>query len=67
MIFGVCPYDDCAAPLSRGLVEHRPLPVMERHACEGCGRIVWTRHSRVDPASYTEAQFQALGLQVAPA
>lgn len=54
MIIGDCPYDDCdellMIPIAAGF---------ERHACDGCGRIMWTRHSRLDPWSMTEAEFLA--------
>lgn len=54
MIFGVCPHDGCAEPLA--------LPIAsgyERHLCGGCGGAIWTRHSRIDPWSMTEADFLA--------
>lgn len=55
MILGSCPYEDCDAPLT--IWSPMETPKFERHECEGCHRIIWTRHSRLDPWSSTEADF----------
>ena len=57
MIFGDCPYDDCRGPMSIPIVER--VPSFERHRCTTCGRVIWTRHSRIDPWSMTEDKFLA--------
>ncbi|KKK47937.1 hypothetical protein LCGC14_3150140 [marine sediment metagenome] len=53
MIFGGCPYDGCDAPFG--------IPIQctqfERHECETCGLVIWTKHSRINPWSMTEADF----------
>ena len=54
MIIGSCPYADCDEPFM--------LPIAhgyQRWACEKCQRVIWTRHSRLDPWSLTEAEFLA--------
>ncbi len=53
MIFGGCPYVGCDAPFSLPIQGTR----FERHECERCGRVIWTKHSRIDPWSMTEADF----------
>ena len=54
MIIGSCPYADCDVafmiPIASGY---------ERWTCETCKRVIWTRHSRLDPWSMTEAEFLA--------
>lgn len=58
MIMGECAYDDCDHPLMLPISDP-PGVRFERHDCEGCGRPMWTRHSRIDPWSMTEADFLA--------
>lgn len=54
MIIGTCPYD-CGEPMVLPICDE---PVQfERHECEGCGGVIWTRHSRLDPWSMKEADF----------
>lgn len=55
MILGGCPYDDCGYPMMLPLQEPGHI---ERHSCEGCERVIWTHHSRVDPWSMTDAGFR---------
>lgn len=57
MIFGTCPYEDCDGSL---WLPAEPEGVKyERHECETCHRVIWTRYSRLDPWSMTEAEFLA--------
>lgn len=58
MILGTCPYEDCDHPLVLPISEP-PGVRFERHECDGCDRVIWTRHSRIDPWSMTEADFLA--------
>jgi hypothetical protein len=54
MIIGSCPYTDCDEPFM--------IPIaagFEKWKCEKCDRVIWTRHSRFDPWSMTEAEFLA--------
>jgi hypothetical protein len=55
MIIETCPYDDCKGRLWVACAE--TTPAFERHDCETCARPIWTRHSRIDPWSMTEADF----------
>lgn len=55
MIMGDCPYDGCIEPLFIPCAEQ--TPAFERHVCEGCRGVIWTRHSRIDPWSMTEDEF----------
>lgn len=57
MIIGECPYSDCTEPLMVGVDESAQLPAFYPHYCEGCGRKIWTKMTRVDPASWTEEDF----------
>lgn len=60
MISGECPYTDCNAPLllpSPSKTEDEGIPQYQRHDCEQCHRPIWTKHSRLDPWSMTEAAF----------
>jgi hypothetical protein len=54
---GDCPYEGCAGYVWLPIAEN--APGYERHVCEECGGVIWTRHSRVDPWSMTEADFLA--------
>jgi hypothetical protein len=56
MILGDCPYD-CGEPMLLPIAGYGDQ--FERHECEGCGRVIWTHHSRIDPWSMTEADFLA--------
>lgn len=56
MIIGSCPYEDCDGPLFLPLADD-PLPRLEKHDCESCGRVIWTKHSRWNPWSMTEVEF----------
>ncbi len=56
MILGDCPYGDCTQFAMRSIATGS-LPQYERDTCEGCHRIVWVVHSRIDPIAYTEADF----------
>ena len=38
-------------------ISEPPAVRFERHNCNECGRVIWTRHSRLDPWSMTEADF----------
>lgn len=57
MIIGDCPYEDCPEPLWIPMADE--TPAFERRKCEGCHRVIWTYHSRLDPWSMTEADFLA--------
>jgi len=54
MIIGSCPYEECDAPLFMPIADSLGF---QRHACEQCGGVIWTLHSRIDPWSMTEAEF----------
>lgn len=56
MIFGT--YPCCGGPMSLGLPDG-PLPRFAPQACEHCGAVVWHKFSRIDPESWTDAQFRA--------
>lgn len=56
MIFGDCPYADCAEVFG---IPFAGRPTYEKWNCEKCQRVIWTRHSRLDPWSMTEAAFHA--------
>lgn len=49
-------YPCCDEPLMKAIAEGR-LPVMEKESCPHCGKTVWHWHSRINPASYTQEQF----------
>lgn len=55
MIIGECPYDGCIGRIWIPICDNPPQ--FERHECEECERVIWTRHSRIDPWSTTEADF----------
>jgi hypothetical protein len=55
MIMGVCPYEDCDGPLWIPMAAK--TPAFQRHECETCKQVIWTRHSRLDPWSMTEMDF----------
>ena len=55
MISGTCPYKGCEGKV--WLVSPEVMPAYERHKCEDCKRWIWTKHSRIDPASWTERNF----------
>ena len=55
MILGSCPYEDCDEPLMLPIAD--VCPAFQKHTCEGCKRVIWTKHSRIDPESYTEEGF----------
>ncbi len=52
---GECPYAGCielfALPVSPDGVRY------QQHECTGCGRVIWTRLSRFDSWSMTQAAF----------
>lgn len=54
MIFG--DYPCCGGPLAIPMAH---APSFEKEACPHCGATVWHRHSRIEPASWTEADFLA--------
>lgn len=58
MIFGECPYEDCDGSLHLALAESH-VGGFQRHNCETCGRQIWTFHSRWNPHSYTQEDFEA--------
>lgn len=55
MNIGECPYEDCDEVLVLEMPEKTPAfaPI----TCDGCGRVVWYRFSRVDPEAWTEEGF----------
>lgn len=57
MIIGNCPYPDCDEGFMIPIAPNAPR--FERWTCEKCQRVIWTRHSRWDPWSLTEAEFLA--------
>lgn len=57
MITGTCPYKGCSGMVWTSTPEGMELPKYERHLCEECKRVIWTKHSRVDPCSWTERNF----------
>ncbi len=56
MISGTCPYEGCGGMVWLPIAD-LPLPRYQKHDCEECGRVIWTKHSRLDPESWTEADF----------
>lgn len=56
MIIGECPYGDCEGSLFIPSPDGK-LPIMEKHNCESCKRVIWIKHSRVDPQSWTDEDF----------
>ena len=57
MIIGECPYNNCNEPLMIGVEDGAQLPAFYPHYCEGCKRKIWTKMTRIDPASWTEEDF----------
>jgi hypothetical protein len=55
MITGDCPYSDCDEALFIPLEDGRPI---QKHACAGCNRVIWTLHSRIEPQSWTDGAFR---------
>lgn len=51
-------YPCCDGPLMIALPDV-PLPKYAKDICEHCSATVWHRFSRVDPQSWTEADFLA--------
>jgi hypothetical protein len=58
VIIGDCPYEGCTGGVWLPIAD-MPLPKFQRHNCEECHRVIWTRHSRWYPWSMTEADFLA--------
>lgn len=58
MNIGGCPYHDCAGLLFVPVPDK--TPAFTNTTCDDCGRPVWYRVSRVDPAAFTPAEFDAL-------
>lgn len=56
MVIGICAYEGCTEGLMLN-IPNIPLPAFVPHDCEGCGREMWTKLSRVDPKSYTQENF----------
>ena len=59
MIITDCPYEDCN---ETDLISLYPgdLPKFQKRTCDKCGRRIWTIHSRLNPQSFTEQQFNEL-------
>jgi hypothetical protein len=57
MNYGGCPYDDCNHLLMFELPD-KPLPVVMPLTCDGCGRRIWYKFSRVDPMAWTDEGFR---------
>lgn len=57
MIIGSCPYKGCDGRVWTSIPDDMPLPKYQRHKCEDCKRWMWTKHSRIDPCSWTERNF----------
>ncbi len=53
MIFGS--YPCCDGDLTLGVPDE--TPVIQREICPHCGTLVWHKLSRLDPESWTDAQF----------
>ena len=56
MIIGTCPYEGCEGRVWEAIAD-LPLPKYQKHTCEECKRVIWTKHSRIDPCSWTEENF----------
>jgi hypothetical protein len=56
MIIGSCPYEGCDGAIWLPVAD--PPPRIQKHDCEKCGRVIWTRHSRIDPWSMTDENFR---------
>jgi len=56
MIIGTCPYEGCEGRVWEAIAD-LPLPKYQKHICEECKRVIWTKHSRIDPCSWTEENF----------
>lgn len=69
MISGSCPYKGCEGRVWEAIAD-LPLPKYQKHKCEECKRIIWTKHSRVDPCSWTSqgfhSQFKVKGKKIEP-
>ncbi|HRE44831.1 MAG TPA: hypothetical protein PKY87_12805 [Terricaulis sp.] len=52
-------YPCCDGHLFIPLPDGISLPAYEREKCPHCGAVVWHKHSRIDPESWTEAAFLA--------
>jgi len=57
MILGTCPYPNCDQFMANPIAD-LPLPQYERLRCEHCGRVVWLKHSRIDPEAWTDEDFR---------
>lgn len=57
MIIGSCPYKGCEGRVWEACAPGDKCPCYQRHKCEECKRWIWTKHSRVDPCSWTERNF----------
>lgn len=55
MIIGT--YPCCDAPFVFETPQDRRLPAFIKESCPHCGTVVWHKLSRVDPTSWTEADF----------
>lgn len=56
MIIGTCPYDGCNGSVWLPIAD-LPLPRYEKHVCDECKRVIWTKHSRWDPCLWTDEGF----------
>lgn len=57
MIFGNCPY--CDHNFNVSLVDGLR---MQKQECEQCKKTFWTLHSRLDPKSWTDDEFNKIFL-----
>lgn len=57
MNIGDCPYDDCDGVLVFAVPDKTPAYTLDQ--CHCCGRDVWYRLSRIDPAAWTVDDFHA--------
>lgn len=56
-VLGSCPYDECSGALFLGEPD-APFPVFQKHECNECGNVIWTKFSRINPCSWTEEGFK---------
>ncbi len=58
MIIGTCPYDGCDGRIWLPMADGAKCPCYQKHTCEDCKRVIWTKHSRINPCSWTGKDFK---------
>ena len=57
MNIGTCPHDGCDEIFMLEVPEQTPAYALID--CDGCGRKVWYRFSRINPQAWTQEAFEA--------